>query len=50
VSSPDHGRSWDAYAELRFAIGELHSMAVALGTILRADDEEIVQATWSEES
>lgn len=25
-------------------------MAVALGTILGADDEQIVQATWSQES
>ncbi len=52
MSSPDQdpGGRFDAWSELKFAIRELHSMAVALGTILGADDEQIVQATWSQES
>jgi len=40
------GRPFDGFAELKFAIGELHSMAVKLGVTLGADDEATQAATW----
>ena len=40
------GRPFDGFGELRFAIGELHNMAVTLGSTLGADDDATQAATW----
>jgi hypothetical protein len=47
-TDPDQppGRPFDGFAELRWAITELHHLAVKLGITLGADDEAAQAATW----
>jgi len=40
------GRVFDGFAELKFAIGELHHLAVRLGVILAVDDNVLTESTW----